>query len=92
MAIREMWTGTSGGGLWGPFEPGKQAAAVRMLALFLSGVAVGIAISWAYVRSLKATLRAYKTYVHERMSQKLDQELPAWKIGKRATRKEAEQK
>lgn len=29
---------------------------MKLLALFLSGFAVGLAVSWAYIRSLKATL------------------------------------
>ncbi len=40
---------------------------MKLLALFLGGFAAGIAICWAYIGSLKATIRLYETYIHQRI-------------------------
>ena len=40
---------------------------MRLCALFISGFATGAGVVWVYVLSLKATIRTYETYVHDRM-------------------------
>jgi len=40
---------------------------MRSLPLFLAGFAAGIALCWAYIRSLKATIRLYETYIRRRI-------------------------
>ncbi len=40
---------------------------MELLPLFLAGFAVGLAVCWAYIGRLKATIRLYETYIHERI-------------------------
>jgi len=40
---------------------------MKLLSLFLAGFAIGIAVCWAYIGSLKATIRLYETYIHQRI-------------------------
>jgi len=40
---------------------------MKLLPLFLAGFAAGLAVCWAYVSSLKATIKLYETYIHERI-------------------------
>jgi hypothetical protein len=40
---------------------------MRLLALFVSGFAAGVAVSWVYFRSMRATLKTYKAFVHDRL-------------------------
>ena len=47
---------------------------MKLLALFLSGFVAGVAVSWAYIRSLKSTLRVYQHYVHDRINKRSEQE------------------
>jgi hypothetical protein len=61
-------------GTW-PLDSGTVSATgddVEVLALFLSGFVVGLAVSWAYIRSLKATTRTYQSYVHDRIDAHFD--------------------
>jgi hypothetical protein len=40
---------------------------IKLLVGFLGGLAAGVGICWIYVASMKATLKFYKTYIHERI-------------------------
>jgi hypothetical protein len=40
---------------------------MKLLALLLTGFAAGVAASWAYIASMKATLKLYKSYIHDRI-------------------------
>jgi len=40
---------------------------MESLPFFLAGVAVGLALCWAYIGRLKATIKLYETYIHERI-------------------------
>ena len=44
---------------------------MKLLALFLLGFVSGVAVWWAYVRSLKQTLKTYERYIHERIDSQL---------------------
>lgn len=40
---------------------------MKLLPLFLAGFAAGLAACWAYIGRLKATIKLYETYIHERI-------------------------
>jgi hypothetical protein len=40
---------------------------MKLLALFLAGLAAGVALCWAYLASLRATVKLYETYIHDRI-------------------------
>jgi hypothetical protein len=40
---------------------------MKLLALFLAGLTAGVAVCWAYVASLRATVKLYETYIHDRI-------------------------
>jgi hypothetical protein len=40
---------------------------MTLLALFLAGLAAGVAVCWAYIASLRATVKLYETYIHDRI-------------------------
>jgi hypothetical protein len=40
---------------------------MKLLALFLAGLAAGVAVCWAYIASLRATVKLYETYIHDRI-------------------------
>ncbi|HMD96156.1 MAG TPA: hypothetical protein VKM93_02340 [Terriglobia bacterium] len=40
---------------------------MKLLPLFLAGFAAGLAVCWAYIRRLTATIKLYETYIHERI-------------------------
>ena len=40
---------------------------MKLLLFSLAGFAAGVVVSWAYIASLKATLKIYKTYVENRL-------------------------
>jgi hypothetical protein len=43
------------------------APIMKLLALLLTGFAAGVAASWIYLASMKATLKLYKSYIHDRI-------------------------
>jgi hypothetical protein len=47
---------------------------MKLLALFLAGLAAGVAVSWIYIASMKATLKVYATYIHDRIDAQLKDE------------------
>ena len=42
---------------------------VNLIAVFVAGVVVGLAIAWGYVLSLKARIRVCVSYIHDRLDQ-----------------------
>jgi hypothetical protein len=42
---------------------------VKLLAAFAVGVVAGLAVTWVYVLSLKATIRVCVSYIHDRLDQ-----------------------
>ena len=48
---------------------------MELLPLFLAGFAAGVAACWAYIGRLKASIKLYETYIHQRIDAmaKLDQ-------------------
>lgn len=40
---------------------------MKLLSLFLAGFAAALAVCWAYIRSLKLTIKLYETYIHDRI-------------------------
>jgi len=40
---------------------------MELLELFLAGFALGLAVCWVYIRSLKAALKTCEAYIHERI-------------------------
>jgi hypothetical protein len=40
---------------------------MKLLVVFLAGLAAGAAVSWAYIVSLKATLKLYQAYIYHRI-------------------------
>jgi len=51
----------------GEADGGGPGWIMKLLPLFLGGFAAGLAVCWAYIGSLKATLKLYETYIHERI-------------------------
>lgn len=56
----------------------------QLVLMFLTGLAVGGACSWTYVRFLKATIRFYEQYIQERIDRQLTQILRRGALGTRA--------
>jgi len=48
---------------------------MELLPLFLAGFLVGLAVCWAYIVRLKASMKLYEAYIHQRIDAmaKLDQ-------------------
>ena len=40
---------------------------MKLLLFSLAGFAAGVVVSWAYIASLKATLKIYRTYIENRL-------------------------
>jgi hypothetical protein len=38
---------------------------------FLTGLLAGLAISWIVIRSLRARIKFYETYIHERINRNI---------------------
>jgi len=57
---------------------------VELVLTFLTGLAVGGACSWTYVRFLKATIRFYEQYIQERIDRQLTQIMRRGVLGTRA--------
>ena len=47
---------------------------MKLLALFVSGFAGGVAASWVYFRSMRATLKTYEAFIQDRLSKQLQRE------------------
>lgn len=45
---------------------------IKLTITFLAGLLAGLAISWAAIRSLRARIKFYETYIHDRI-QKLSE-------------------
>ncbi|MGH9444754.1 MAG: hypothetical protein ACRD3O_03380 [Terriglobia bacterium] len=58
---------------------------MRLFVGFLAGVAVGLIVSRAYILSLKATLKLYQRYIHERLDQQWTGERHGEIPGRRAS-------
>ncbi|HKS95359.1 MAG TPA: hypothetical protein VJV74_04405 [Terriglobia bacterium] len=57
---------------------------VELAVTFLTGLVVGGACSWTYVRFLKATIRFYEQYIQERIDRQLTQMMRRGVLGTRA--------
>jgi hypothetical protein len=44
----------------------------KLTIAFLAGLLAGLALSWSVIRSLKARVRFYETYIHERINRNLE--------------------
>jgi hypothetical protein len=42
---------------------------MKLLVFFIAGFAAGMVVSGAYIASLKATVKLYKTYIENRLQQ-----------------------
>jgi hypothetical protein len=42
-------------------------AIMKLLPLFLVGFGAGLAACWAYIGSLKTTIKLYEAYIHQRI-------------------------
>jgi len=40
---------------------------MKLTEVFVAGIAVGLAVSWTYILSLKATIRVCMTYIEDRI-------------------------
>jgi len=40
---------------------------MKLVEVFVAGVVVGLAVSWAYILSLKATIKVCRTYIEDRI-------------------------
>ena len=47
---------------------------MKLLAAFLVGLVAGIALSWTYIVSLKATIKLYRSYIQERIDKQWAEE------------------
>ena len=46
---------------------------MKLLGAFLAGLLAGVAISCVYILSLKATIKLYRSYIHERIDKEWDE-------------------
>jgi hypothetical protein len=54
--------------LWSADSLGRVGARImKLLALFLAGLAAGVAVCWTHIGSLRATVKLYETYIHYRI-------------------------
>ena len=53
-----------------------QEAIMDLLSLFVAGFAAGLAVCWIYIGRLKATLKLYQVYIHDRLDAQLKSEQP----------------
>jgi hypothetical protein len=40
---------------------------ITVMIAFLAGLSVGVTVCWVYLRTLRAKIRLYETYIHERL-------------------------
>jgi len=45
---------------------------MKLVEVFVAGVVVGLAVSWTYILSLKATIRICRTYIEDRIRNRTD--------------------
>ncbi len=46
---------------------------MKLVAAFLAGLIAGLALSWTYIVSLKATIKLYRSYVYDRIDKQWDE-------------------
>jgi hypothetical protein len=45
----------------------RVAPIMKLFALLLTGFGAGVAASWTYIASMRATVKLYKSYIHDRI-------------------------